>query len=242
MVKRLLSLLALCMIATACGSSSAQTSIDQTPDQLGTGDQTFAQSGLGTGVQTEFQPGEDPDGALYGASVDEWLDGTGGEQSNVVVPNGYEQIQWEDLIPQGYGTEEILARFDEELAAVQPGTLEAEELYAEIQAEFDSADVINEEVDGQNIFLAGFVAPLTYEGDLITEFLLVPFFGACIHVPAPPENQTIMITLPEGEGMTLDESWSAIWVTGTMSVNSTQTEIGSAGYSISNAQFGLHQY
>ncbi|MCP4821758.1 MAG: DUF3299 domain-containing protein [Shimia sp.] len=44
----------------------------------------------------------------------------------------------------------------------------------------------------------GYVLPLASDGVRVTEFLLVPWVGACIHTPAPPPNQTIHVSYPEG--------------------------------------------
>lgn len=110
-------------------------------------------------------------------------------------------------------------------------------MYAALEAEYDNQPV-NAEMAGEEIQLAGFVAPLTYDGDLIVEFLLVPYFGACIHVPPPPANQTVLVTLADGGGLTFDESWGAVWVTGTLTVDGATTDLAEAGYSISGAQSG----
>ena len=87
---------------------------------------------------------------------------------------------------------------------------------------------------------AGFVAPLTYDGDEIAEFLLVPYFGACIHVPPSPLNQTVVITLAEGDSLSLEESWGAIWVAGTLDAGVADTALATAGYSIAGPVFGTY--
>ncbi|OED84694.1 hypothetical protein A1QE_12660 [Vibrio breoganii ZF-55] len=51
---------------------------------------------------------------------------------------------------------------------------------------------------GENIRLAGFMVPLEGENGMVTEFILVPFFGACIHVPPPPANQMIVVRYETG--------------------------------------------
>ena len=49
------------------------------------------------------------------------------------------------------------------------------------------------ELAGQNLALPGFVLPLEYDGKKVTEFLLVPWVGACIHTPPPPPNQMVHV-------------------------------------------------
>ena len=46
-------------------------------------------------------------------------------------------------------------------------------------------------LDGRRVRLSGYVVPLKHKGIRVSEFLLVPYVGACIHVPAPPWNQII---------------------------------------------------
>lgn len=199
-----------------------------------------------------------PEGAEYGDTIDEFFAATDGADGSETLdalaatdtadaagsgssepPPGYREIQWEDLVPPGSSDEEISARFDEKIAAVEPGTPEADAVYAELQAEFDNQPV-NPEAAGEAIQLAGFVAPLSYTGELITEFLLVPYFGACIHVPPPPPNQTVMVTLAEGQGLTIADSYGAVWVTGTLTIDGAETDLATAGYSISGAQTGVY--
>ncbi len=50
------------------------------------------------------------------------------------------------------------------------------------------------ELDGQQVKLPGYIVPLEVsEEGRTTEFLLVPYYGACIHVPPPPSNQIVHI-------------------------------------------------
>jgi len=146
-------------------------------------------------------------------------------------------IEWEDLIPPGQSGDEIFARYEERLNTIEPGTPEATALYEEFQAEFDPV-AVNPELEGKEIRLAGFVAPLTYDGELVVEFLLVPTFGACIHVPAPPPNQTVMVSVEKG--LTVEEAWGAIWVEGTMVLESSSTDLADASYRIDNATSGTY--
>jgi len=134
-----------------------------------------------------------------------------------------------------------LAKFQERLDAVTPGTEEASALYKEVQDYFNP-EAINPELEGEKVRLAGFVAPLTYDGDIVTEFLLVPNFGACIHVPPPPPNQTVMVTLDKETGLTLDESWGAVWVEGVVTIETSNTELAIASYTFSDATSDVYDF
>lgn len=183
-----------------------------------------------------------PEGVEYGDSLDEFLDETevsAPEASD--IPDGFTEILWDTLVPPGSTGAEVSARYAERIAGVEPGSAEAAEVFDLMQAEYAASNnLMNTDLAGEAVQLAGFVAPLTFTGDLITEFLLVPYFGACIHVPPPPPNQTVLVSLEAGQGLTIDESWGPVWVTGTLSVESFDTDLATAGYAISGAQTGIY--
>ena len=83
---------------------------------------------------------------------------------------------------------------------------------------------------GQSIKIPGFAVPL--EGDdgfeYIDEFLLVPYFGACIHVPPPPPNQVIHVVLDEP--VYFEVISFAIWITGILEIGDYFIEGGSDDY------------
>ncbi len=203
------ALLALCLTAASCGISDAKTA-----------------EGTTLGAQNAPE---------HGDSIDAWLD-PDATSKPVEVPAGHELFEWEDLTPPGSSGEAIYNRYEERLAAVEIGSPESNALYAEMQAEADSeGEAINTELDGKKIHMGGFVTPLSYDDDVVTEFLLVPYFGACIHVPAPPPNQTIMVKLAEGESMSIEDTWGAVWITGTLTATSATTDLAEAGYTITGA-------
>lgn len=85
-----------------------------------------------------------------------------------------------------------------------------------------------ENVEGR---IPGFVVPLKTTKDMrILEFFLVPYYGACIHVPPPPPNQIIHVKYPEG--FTVDALYDPIWVEGTVMIQRTENAIGTSSYAI----------
>jgi len=177
----------------------------------------------------------------YGDSLDDLGENTGVNfETEIPSLPGYNSIEWEDLVPPGFSSEDIYARYADRLEVIEDGSPEANDLYLEMQAEFDG-DAINAELDGQKIQLAGFVSPLSYEEDIVTEFLFVPYFGACIHVPAPPPNQTILVTVKQEDGFTFRETDGPVWIAGTLNASSTTTELATANYTINADQRGLYQ-
>ena len=84
-------------------------------------------------------------------------------------------------------------------------------------------------LDGQLIRLPGYIVPLEVSEDgRTTDFLLVPYFGACIHVPPPPSNQIVHVT--SKEGVKLDELYQPYWIVGALQVKPSTSELADAGY------------
>jgi hypothetical protein len=85
-------------------------------------------------------------------------------------------------------------------------------------------------LDGKTVHIGGYVVPLDFDATTIKEFLLVPFVGACIHVPPPPANQIIYVKTEKG--FDVRGSFDPVYVTGKMKVSMTFTGLADAGYSI----------
>lgn len=87
------------------------------------------------------------------------------------------------------------------------------------------------EMDGVTGRIPGFVVPLKTTQDMrILEFFLVPYYGACIHVPPPPPNQIIHVKYKEG--FTLEALYDPVWIEGTVEIQRTENDIASSSYSI----------
>ena len=148
----------------------------------------------------------------------------------------YQQIMWDGLIPADFRPDAIMEKYQDQLAELEDGSPEANALYTKMREEFDNAPV-NEVLDETLVRVPGFIAPLEYSDDLITEFLLVPYFGACIHTPPPPANQTVLVQVAEGQGIKPEDSYNPIWVMGKLTTEETTTELAAAGYYIQEAIF-----
>ena len=121
-----------------------------------------------------------------------------------------------------------LARLaDLELDALQDNDPRAMELMQRMREEWDRAPVV-ERFSGQQVRIPGFVVPLESDGRTIREFLLVPYFGACVHVPPPPANQLIHV-IPD-QPIAAGLNMSPVWVNGVLNVGRVESEMGSAGY------------
>ena len=90
-------------------------------------------------------------------------------------------------------------------------------------------------LDGKSIRLGGYPVPLETDNQgRSTEFFLVPYPGACIHVPPPPPNQIVMVRYPAG--ITLDDIYAPLWVDGTLKIEPVNNELAEAAYAISDAK------
>ncbi|GHD43335.1 hypothetical protein SAMN05216429_102205 [Marinobacter persicus] len=130
------------------------------------------------------------------------------------------EIDWLDLMPK------------EDLALL--------ESMPEIEHEGDGPALLPDEIltgrvvedmAGTEGRLPGFVVPLkTTKGGRVLEFFLVPYYGACIHVPPPPPNQIIHVTYKEG--FELNALTEPFWIEGTLRIERTENDIGTSSYSI----------
>ena len=68
----------------------------------------------------------------------------------------------------------------------------------------------------------------------MTSFILVPYVGACIHVPPPPPNQLVYFSTETP--WPSDSLWDPVWVTGWMSAKMRSTKLAEIGYSIAADQ------
>ncbi|MGF1752772.1 DUF3299 domain-containing protein [Vibrio makurazakiensis] len=82
---------------------------------------------------------------------------------------------------------------------------------------------INPELIGKKGRLPGYIVPLEMDGVLVTQFLLVPTAGACIHTPPPPANQIVLVT-PK-EGIELLSLYTPVWIEGELKSDSSQSDV-----------------
>jgi hypothetical protein len=90
---------------------------------------------------------------------------------------------------------------------------------------------VREEFDNTRIRLPGFIVPLEFDDDMnISEFFLVPYFGACIHVPPPPPNQIIHVRY--AKGLQLEALYTPFWITGTLKTEVMENDMALAAYTM----------
>jgi hypothetical protein len=144
-----------------------------------------------------------------------------------------EEIDWDALIPADYNPMAILNQYGnvDELADDDP---RMEKIMAELREAWDQAPVVAA-LDGRRVKIPGFVVPLEGDGKKLSEFLLVPYYGACIHVPPPPNNQVIYVRVPEADAE-IRKAFDTVWVIGTLSAKPFSSDLAEAGYQMQAEQ------
>lgn len=139
--------------------------------------------------------------------------------------SGYTEITWEALTPKGW---DPAASFREmNLSRLKDSDPRAIAALSKLRKLWDEAP-LEPSMNGKRIRLAGFAVPLERVGDDVSEFLLVPYFGACIHSPPPPANQTIHVFV-KGKPRPMN-TMDTVWVGGTLEVHRAESGLGVAGY------------
>ena len=155
----------------------------------------------------------------------------------------FKSIEWTDLIPEKELA--ILSKPPSYIDEIEDGSVE-DQISSQIQSALDiatddpyqqalvSTNVIPE-MNGKAVRIPGFVVPIEFDDDqVITQFFLVPFFGACIHYPPPPPNQIILVNYPEG--LKLDALYDPFWISGVLKTSITQNDLATSAYTM-NMQY-----
>ncbi|MEI8384682.1 MAG: DUF3299 domain-containing protein [Nitrosomonadaceae bacterium] len=139
----------------------------------------------------------------------------------------YKEVTWDALMPKNWDPMAPLKGL--KLDHLKDGDPRAIEALEKIREAWNDAP-IEPTLNGARIRIPGFVIPLERVGDKVKEFLLVPYFGACIHTPPPPSNQIIHVTVSKPiSGM---RTMDTMWVNGVMHAGKVDTEMGQAGYQL----------
>ncbi len=138
------------------------------------------------------------------------------------------ELEWEALIPADWRLDKLMDEYNaDNLSDDDP---RAKELMEKLKTFWRESPVVHD-YDGKIVKLPGFVIPLEMDAKAIQEFLLVPYFGACIHTPPPPPNQTVYVVIDKMHAYH-GQLFDTVWVTGKISVEKLSSELGEAGYRI----------
>lgn len=136
----------------------------------------------------------------------------------------YLDLAWSDLLPEGEA--QRIAEL-QQLQALQNGF---DHFGTEAMPQIQTFNVV-EALDGQRVRLGGYVLPFDFTGSRqISRFLLVPYVGACIHVPPPPPNQLVFVTT--SEPVEVDGLWDPVFAEGIMRTTRHDNELGDTAYTL----------
>jgi uncharacterized protein len=147
----------------------------------------------------------------------------------------FNEIRWQDLTPKEWDPTKRFRAL--KLDALPDGDARAQQLLEDMRATWDNAPTVNA-LDGTAVRLAGYVVPLDGANDELREFLLVPYFGACIHSPPPPANQIVHVTtLMPARGL---HAMDTVRVSGTMRTMRENSAMGMSGYELAAERVERH--
>jgi hypothetical protein len=140
-------------------------------------------------------------------------------------------LGWEDLVPieerdrLSIPSQRRMPLFDDESgpAASQEGS-----------------SAVNKSLDGLQVKLPGFIVPLIVDREMRTsDFLLVPYFGACMHMPPPPPNQIVRVLMDKP--LRLTSMYEPVWVIGTLSAQRSSTDLATAAYTLAGKSVEIYE-
>jgi uncharacterized protein len=124
----------------------------------------------------------------------------------------------------------IMERVEAEIAAGNPVTLDWKTMAA-LNYRTGEMPPALKRLDGVQVRVPGFMVPLEDWEDQVTEFILVPYFGACIHTPPPPPNQMAHVMMSRSRRVKVN-LWDPVWVIGTLRIESVESPYGAVGYQL----------
>ena len=137
----------------------------------------------------------------------------------------YREITWDDLVPKDWDPTKAFK--DINMGMLSDSDPRAIAALKRMRETWDNAPT-NNAIDGELVRIPGYIVPLEDGKTGMTEFLLVPYFGACIHTPPPPSNQIIYVKpLPAPKGF---HSMDTVWVSGKLQTLRSDTMMGASSY------------
>ena len=154
-----------------------------------------------------------------------WMTNWADDSASVNAPQSYKMVSWEDLIPQGWDPLKHYRNAD--IGKLTDDNPKLVQMMSEMRVAWDEAPAVDA-MQGQAIKLPGYIVPLEEGKTGMKSFLLVPYFGACIHSPPPPANQIIHVVANKTiKGF---KSMDAVWVSGVLKVQRQNSTMGMSSY------------
>jgi len=147
-------------------------------------------------------------------------------------PGEIMELDWRDLLPENERSH---------YSPVAPPPIHGPLGEGGPPAQQVATGTVNTDLADATVRLPGFVVPIsTPREGMVDEFFLVPYIGACIHVPPPPPNQ--MVYVKSATGIPVEAIHEAYWVTGKLRLESRSTPLGAAAYALQPEKIDLYTY
>ena len=162
-----------------------------------------------------------------------------GAEANDAAARGLREIGWEELLPEG--EEERLAQlYQQQMAMLYSGGPIAEGSAADQMIQIGTFNTVPE-LNETKVRIPGYTVPFEFGANAeIKEFLLVPYYGACLHAPPPPPNQTVFVIAEES--VRLRDLAQAVWIEGTLFTQTQESELADAAYTIRGDRIEKYEY
>ena len=125
---------------------------------------------------------------------------------------------------------DALAEIERAIAAGDPVTLDWKTMAA-LDYKTGQMPASLKKLNGVLVRIPGFMVPLEDTETRVTEFLLVPYFGACIHVPPPPPNQMAHVLMLRNQEVDVN-LWDPIWIVGKLTIENVESPYGMVGFQV----------
>lgn len=162
-----------------------------------------------------------------------------GAEVNDMVSRGVREIGWEELMPEG--EEERLAQlYQQQMSMLYSGGPVAEGSAGDQMIQIGTFNTVKD-LNETKVRIPGYTVPFEYGANAeIKEFLLVPYYGACLHAPPPPPNQTVFAMTDEP--IKLKDLAQAVWIEGTLFTQTQESELADAAYTIRVDKVETYEY
>ena len=160
-------------------------------------------------------------------------------------------LDWDDLVPpidigrMKQDEQDLQALLDEMHAVMPEQRLSEATPYSEIETiagftqRIDGYSAV-QALDGRKVRIPGFVVALEFpKPGRMGDFQLVPYFGACVHVPPPPPNQIVFVDTDRP--LDMKDIWGAVWVTGILRTARAETDYAQALYTLELDRIELYE-
>lgn len=178
-------------------------------------------------------------------------------------PSETVEITWEQLMPDGEEDRltELYTSYYEAVEKAMSAQAEAagaggsssdavntNDLVASI-AEGSASDTMEQigtynvvdELDGKSVRLPGYVVPFDFSAQsAYDEFLLVPYFGACLHSPPPPPNQIVFVKASPAARIT--DIYEPVWVEGILKTGKFTSDLANSAYELALEKVEVYEY